>query len=73
MMALRTLHEPSDKGLLSVLKVSPILLASFGVFSASISLGFLQATLEPHMRQFNLSPLSMGKSQWLSQLTTSQL
>jgi hypothetical protein len=66
MMALRTLHEPSDKGLLSVLKVSPILLASFGVFSASISLGF-------HMRQFNLSPLSMGKSQWLSQLTTSQL
>ena len=25
-----------------------------------MSLGFLQATLEPHMRDFNLSPLLIG-------------
>ena len=57
----RTCHERSDRGLMSVLKISTILLASFSVFSASVSLGFIQATLEPHMRQFNLSPLAMGK------------
>ncbi len=28
----------------------------------SVSLGFLQATLEPHLRQFELSPVLMGKS-----------
>ena len=30
------------------------------VAAASASLGFLQATLEPHMREFNLSPLLVG-------------
>lgn len=53
--------ERSDKGLLAVLKISSIALASYSVFCASLSLGFLQATLEPHLRQFNLSPLTMGE------------
>jgi hypothetical protein len=47
---------------MSVFKISTIVLALYSFFCASISLGFLQTTLEPHMRQFKLSPAAMGKS-----------
>ncbi|KOB76272.1 putative MFS-type transporter [Operophtera brumata] len=30
------------------------------IISTSMSIGFLQATLEPHLRQFNLSPMVLG-------------
>jgi len=33
---------------------------SFSVACSAASLGFIQATLEPHMRDFNLSPLLVG-------------
>ena len=32
----------------------------FSVVSSAASLGFIQATLEPHMRDFHLSPLAIG-------------
>jgi drug/metabolite transporter superfamily protein YnfA len=47
-------------GLFRILRIPSILLASFSVFSASTSVGFLSATLEPHLRQFDLMPVSMG-------------
>ena len=46
--------------LLVALKVPPIAMAAFGIVAASISIGFLQATLEPHLRPLELSPLEMG-------------
>jgi len=51
---------PHGDGLLKILRIPSILLASFSVFCASIAIGFLSATLEPHLRQFNLSPIVMG-------------
>ncbi len=35
-------------------------LIAFSVACSACSLGFIQATLEPHMRDFNLSPLVIG-------------
>ena len=32
----------------------------YSVACAASSLGFIQATLEPHLRDFNLSPLQIG-------------
>ena len=32
----------------------------YSVVSSAASLGFLQATLEPHMRDFHLSPVAVG-------------
>lgn len=45
---------------LAALKLPSIQLACFAIMSASISIGFLQATLEPHLRPLELSPLKMG-------------
>jgi len=50
----------SDAGLLRVIRIPSVLLAAFSVFAASIAIGFLSATLEPHLRQFNLTPVVMG-------------
>ena len=56
-----------------LLKVPSICVAVFSLFVASSSIGFLLSTLEPHMRQFDLSPLMMGKwkSEWDKQKNTS--
>lgn len=43
-----------------VLKIPGVLLASASIIVTSMSIGFLQATLEPHLRRFNLSPIIMG-------------
>lgn len=50
----------STGGLCRALRIPSILLAIFSVLAASISIGFLSATLEPHLRQFKLSPVVMG-------------
>lgn len=36
---------------MKILRIPSILLAAFSVFTASVSIGFLSATLEPHLRQ----------------------
>lgn len=36
------------------------MLASGSIIVTSMSIGFLQATLEPHMRKFHLSPVILG-------------
>jgi len=46
--------------MLQALKVPSILLAMYSVACAASSLGFLQATLEPHLRDFNLKPIIIG-------------
>lgn len=46
--------------LLAALRLPSIMLAAFAIMAASFSIGFLQATLEPHLRPLKLSPLQMG-------------
>jgi len=45
---------------LQALKVPSITMAMYSVACSAASLGFIQATLEPHLRDFNLSPLVIG-------------
>uniref|UniRef100_A0A0P4WD93 Major facilitator superfamily (MFS) profile domain-containing protein n=1 Tax=Scylla olivacea TaxID=85551 RepID=A0A0P4WD93_SCYOL len=45
---------------LAAVKLPSIVLACFAIICASISIGFLQATLEPHLRPLNLTPVQMG-------------
>lgn len=57
--------EPSDSEgtrghLFAALRLPSILLATFSIISTSISIGFLQATLEPHLRPLELTPFRMG-------------
>ncbi|XP_046424027.1 MFS-type transporter SLC18B1-like isoform X1 [Neodiprion virginianus] len=47
-------------GFLRVLKIPGVMVASASIIATSMSIGFLQATLEPHLRQFNLSPVVLG-------------
>ena len=58
--------EDSDagqkKGLVDALRVPTIAIAAYSIICAAISIGFIQATLEPHLRQFGLSPIMMGKT-----------
>ncbi|EEB18798.1 Chromaffin granule amine transporter, putative [Pediculus humanus corporis] len=59
-------HGESDvnsKGggsLLEVLKIPGVLLAACSIVVTSVSIGFLQATLEPHLRHFNFQPVILG-------------
>lgn len=46
--------------MLSLLKIPGIIACSMTIIAASASIGFLAATLEPHLRQFNLSPVLLG-------------
>ena len=52
-----------------LLKVPSICVAMLSLLVASSSIGFLWSGLEPHMRQFDLSPPMMGKrkSEWVKQ------
>lgn len=43
----------SQGGLFKALRIPSVLLAAFSVLAAAISIGFLSATLEPHLRQVN--------------------
>jgi len=52
-------QEPSG-GMLQLLKVPSIALAAYAIIASSISIGFLQATLEPHLRPLELSPFQLG-------------
>lgn len=43
-----------------VLKMPGVLVSSLAISATSASIGFISATLEPHLRQFNLSPILLG-------------
>ena len=53
-------NNNSKKGLWGALKVPEILLQATCTLGASISIGFLQATLQGHLSLFNLSDLVIG-------------
>lgn len=42
------------------LRIPGVLLAACSIIVTSMSIGFLQASLEPHLRQFGLSPVILG-------------
>nr|XP_031841596.1 MFS-type transporter SLC18B1-like [Nomia melanderi] len=47
-------------GVTKVLRIPGVLVATSSIIATSMSIGFLQATLEPHLRQFDLSPVILG-------------
>lgn len=55
-------EEDSKSGasLLQVLRIPGVLLAAASIIVTSMSIGFLSATLEPHLRQFKLPPAILG-------------
>jgi len=46
--------------MLKMFKLPEISLSAFAIVAASISIGFIQATLEPHLRPLELSPFQTG-------------
>lgn len=46
--------------MLSLLKIPGIQVCSLGIAATSASIGFISATLEPHLRQFALSAILLG-------------
>ena len=56
-----TTENTSKERIVDLLKVPSICVVVLSLFCASSSIGFLLSSLEPHMRQFNLSPVTMGK------------
>ncbi|XP_039295920.1 MFS-type transporter SLC18B1-like isoform X4 [Nilaparvata lugens] len=55
-------EEDSKAGasLLEVLRIPGVVLAAASIIVTSMSIGFLSALLEPHLRQFNLPPAILG-------------
>ncbi|KAA0193883.1 hypothetical protein HAZT_HAZT003132 [Hyalella azteca] len=53
-----SLHGGSQ--MIELLKIPPVALAAFSIIASSISIGFVQATLEPHLRPLQLSPFQTG-------------
>ncbi|KAG8036441.1 hypothetical protein G9C98_003763 [Cotesia typhae] len=60
------IHNDSDQdspkfgGYSKVLRIPGVLVSTASIMATSMSIGFLQATLEPHLRQFDLSPVVLG-------------
>lgn len=52
--------DTEDLGLMSAVRIPSVLLAGLSVFSGSIAVGALQATLERHLAIFSLSPMQVG-------------
>lgn len=50
----------SSGSMLSLMKIPAIAIAAYAIIASSISIGFLQATLEPHLRPLELSPFQLG-------------
>ncbi|XP_071449260.1 MFS-type transporter SLC18B1-like [Hetaerina americana] len=52
--------QPNKDGLLAALSLPPVFLDCLSIAATSLSLGFISATLEPHLRQFSLQPSVIG-------------
>ncbi|XP_049887797.1 MFS-type transporter SLC18B1-like isoform X2 [Pectinophora gossypiella] len=52
--------RPTGPTMCTLLKVPGVLLAAISIMSTSMSIGFLQATLEPHLRQFKFTHVVLG-------------
>ena len=55
--------KEAPKGLLDILKVPAVLLAALAIINGSITIGFLNSTLEPHIREVksSLFPFSVNR------------
>lgn len=57
-------QQPNDceqkSSMVEVLKIPGVLVCTFGICATSASIGFISATLEPHLRQFDLSAVRLG-------------
>uniref|UniRef100_A0A8D8VZN9 MFS-type transporter SLC18B1 n=1 Tax=Cacopsylla melanoneura TaxID=428564 RepID=A0A8D8VZN9_9HEMI len=60
--AVEATHDENDgqTKISKILKVSAVLLDSISICAASSSMGFYTAVLEPHLREFNISPVAVG-------------
>ncbi|KAI4485992.1 hypothetical protein M0804_006481 [Polistes exclamans] len=56
----REQDEHNTGGVSRVLRIPGVLVATSSIIATSMSIGFLQATLEPHLRQFKLSHVVLG-------------
>jgi len=56
----REVDAQTGASLLEVMRIPGVFLAACSIVVTSMSIGFLTATLEPHLRQFNLSPMVLG-------------
>lgn len=52
--------QENQGSMLKVLKIPGVLVCTFGICATSASIGFISATLEPHLRQFDLSAVKLG-------------
>ncbi|CAH2262331.1 jg26874 [Pararge aegeria aegeria] len=52
--------KPTGPTMMSLLRIPGVLLAAISIICTSMSIGFLQATLEPHLREFHFSPVIVG-------------
>ncbi|XP_046393068.1 MFS-type transporter SLC18B1-like [Ischnura elegans] len=52
--------RPSKDGIFAALSIPSIFIDCLSISASSLSLGFIAATLEPHLRQFSLLPSIMG-------------
>lgn len=52
--------QENQGSMLAVLKIPGVLVCTFGICATSASIGFIGATLEPHLRQFDLSAVQLG-------------
>ncbi|XP_031635740.1 MFS-type transporter SLC18B1-like [Contarinia nasturtii] len=50
----------SNASILTLLKIPGMVICAMSIMATSASIGFLGATLEPHLRQFDLSPVLLG-------------
>ncbi|XP_042859974.1 MFS-type transporter SLC18B1-like [Penaeus japonicus] len=60
-------HSPDAKGeseangsMISLVRIPSVALVTYAIIAASASIGFVQATLEPHLRPLELSPFQLG-------------
>jgi len=55
-------EEPSesDGSMLQVLKIPGVQVCAIGICATSASIGFIGATLEPHLRSFKMTPVMLG-------------
>lgn len=55
-----SVEQQSLRDICSLLSKAPFALGSFAIIACSCGLGFVQATLEPHIRHLNLAPSQVG-------------
>ena len=53
-------ENADNPSMISALKVPSIIMACYSVACAAASLGFLQATLEPHLREYKMNAVQVS-------------